>query len=480
MSFYTRAAVASAILFVCQILFSVDSRAVSTGTQFALVIGNSAYEASRLLNPVNDANDMATALRSAGFNVTLGKDLDIRGMRLLIQGFLDKLPAGATVFFFYSGHGVQYAGQNYLIPVGAISAIKAPSDLDRESVVMSDPLEEFDRAGNSVTVVFLDACRNSPFSSIADIKSGLSRNTPRVPSSAQADPTRSAKVGPQGALISYSTAPNAVALDGNGRNSPYTRHLKLEIVKPNTSLEQILKNTRSAVTKETSGAQTPWYESSISGDVFPAGQNRIAVEDFFKAFLPDVASTNIPNAHYLMSWDPDGLSPVIWRRIESDADSYKIDDLEGHVWSGPFQRRGEVVLTTEGQPTHYVVEKTRQPVRWGVTLVGPHGGVNAVGLSDNVLSRDFAGFSTQKFLTEDKRCQKGGPTGGQRLFTMQFPNKHSGYLVRHTAVAQGDVATTISCSSTRKIRRDMDADERMPSTGLGHNSWAAGQKSGIS
>jgi hypothetical protein len=434
MSFYVRATLVLGIIFTFEILTSFGSRAATTETQFALVIGNGAYEASRLPNPVNDATDMATALRSAGFKVTLGKDLNVRGMRLLIQQFLDTLPAGATVFFFYSGHGVQYAGQNYLIPIGAISAIKAPADLDRESIVMSDLLEEFNRSGSSVTVAFLDACRNSPFASLADIKSGLSRNVPRVSNSSQANP--STKAGPQGALISYSTAPNAVALDGNDRNSPYTKFLKQEIVKPNASLEQILKNTRSAVTKETSGAQTPWYESSITGEVFPAGQNRIAVEDLFKAFLPDVRSTDIPNAHYLMSWDPDGLSPVIWQGLESEADSYKIEDVEGHVWSGPFQRRGEVVITTDGQPTHYVVEKTRRPVRWGITLVGPHGGVNAVGLSDNVLSQDFAGFSKQKFLTEDKRCQKGVGTQGQRLYTMQFPKKHTGYL-----------AETFSCGS---------------------------------
>ena len=66
----------------------------------ALVIGNSIYDhVPRLINPANDADDIAAALEQMGFDVTLVHDLDDRGMRLALRDFGYSTGEDAQLFF---------------------------------------------------------------------------------------------------------------------------------------------------------------------------------------------------------------------------------------------------------------------------------------------------------------------------------------------------------------------------------------------
>src|SRR5881409_1122950 len=90
----------------------------------ALVIGNSAYtgDLPALPNPANDAKLMAKTLKSVGFDVVEAEDASQASMKKAIAEFGDKLSAAgasATGLFFYAGHGLQVAGDNYLVPVDA-------------------------------------------------------------------------------------------------------------------------------------------------------------------------------------------------------------------------------------------------------------------------------------------------------------------------------------------------------------------------
>jgi uncharacterized caspase-like protein len=86
----------------------------------ALVIGNSAYKyAGVLTNPVNDATDMSAALTKVGFQVIDGMDLDKPSFDRKIREFATSLSGADTGLFFYAGHGLQVAGQNYLVPIDA-------------------------------------------------------------------------------------------------------------------------------------------------------------------------------------------------------------------------------------------------------------------------------------------------------------------------------------------------------------------------
>ena len=72
--------------------------------------------------------------------------------------------------------------------------------------------------------------------------------------------------GAEGMLIAYATSPGKVAMDGAGRNSPYTKHLLQQMTVANVPIEIMFKRVRAGVVDETKGEQTPWYESSIEGD----------------------------------------------------------------------------------------------------------------------------------------------------------------------------------------------------------------------
>jgi len=98
----------------------------------ALVIGNAAYPEQPLRNPLNDATDMAETLRRFGFVVTLLRDADKPTMERAVDDFTTGVPPGSVGLFFFSGHGAQIAGQNYLLPLGA--AFREPSDVQDRAV----------------------------------------------------------------------------------------------------------------------------------------------------------------------------------------------------------------------------------------------------------------------------------------------------------------------------------------------------------
>src|SRR5262245_44451034 len=106
---------------LCAVLaFAVPQTASAAPDRVALVIGNGAYaNATKLTNPVNDATDVAQALRRIGFDVVEGRDLDKRAMEAKILEFGTKLDQAKVALFFYAGHGMQVGGKNYLVPTDA-------------------------------------------------------------------------------------------------------------------------------------------------------------------------------------------------------------------------------------------------------------------------------------------------------------------------------------------------------------------------
>jgi hypothetical protein len=232
----------------------------SASTRVALVIGNAAYsEAPALANPVNDANDMAAALTKAGFKVVLGLDLDKRSFDRTIRDFSRMVADADAALLFYAGHGLQVGGRNYLVPIDA--KLESERDLDFETVPLEFLLRqmELDREGRT-NIVFLDACRDNP----------LSRNLARSMG------TRSASIGQGlaqvqtgiGTFISYSTQPGNVALDGQGRNSPFTSALVKALAEPGRSLTATMIEVRKEVLATTKGRQVPWDHSSLTGEFY--------------------------------------------------------------------------------------------------------------------------------------------------------------------------------------------------------------------
>ena len=220
----------------------------------ALVIGNAQYEhAGELANPKNDAEDVATALQAVGYRVIKGFDLDKRAMERTISRFARALSGAKTGVLFYAGHGIQFDGKNYLVPVDA--RLEDATGIDFELVQLASVQRAMERSVKT-NVIFLDACRNNP----------LARNLARAMGTRSTKIVRglaSAEAG-VGTLISFSTQPGNVALDGTGRNSPYSGALARHIVATQSDLSEVLINVRRDVMAATNNRQVPWEHSALT------------------------------------------------------------------------------------------------------------------------------------------------------------------------------------------------------------------------
>jgi hypothetical protein len=217
----------------------------------ALVIGNAAYQSAGTLdNPVNDARDMAGALRRLGFDVLTLENGTKPQMERAIEQFSGKLGPDAVSLFYYAGHGLQVNGHNFLVPVDA--RIASEQTVRLETVDLDAVLDQMSAARSRVNLVILDACRNNPFEKrFRGVSGGL----------ASID-------APTGTLIAYATAPGRVAADGRGRNALYTSYLLRTLGEPGLKVEDVFKRVRVGVTEASGGAQTPWESSSLTGDFY--------------------------------------------------------------------------------------------------------------------------------------------------------------------------------------------------------------------
>ncbi|MGB3246929.1 MAG: caspase family protein, partial [Sulfitobacter sp.] len=244
--------------------------------RIALIVGNGSYSSvTQLDNTVPDAELMAQVLRDKGFKVTLLTNTDQHTLNIGISQFgRDLRGAGkdATGLFYYAGHAVQSFGENYLLPTDA--ALRDAADLSLVAVDAQAVLRQMRSARNKTNIVILDACRNNPFEEIPELNdNGLAEMK-----------------APTGTFLSYSTAPGAVALDGLDGNSPFTKALAREIPIAGVPIEQTFKKVRVQVIEATSGRQTPWDTSSLTGDFFFEATKRLTALELQEKQLWDSVS----------------------------------------------------------------------------------------------------------------------------------------------------------------------------------------------
>jgi len=154
---------------------SVQSSApTQTVTRLALVIGNSTYQANPLKNPSKDATDVASFLRSVGFEVIEQHDADLNSFRSVSEKFVEKVSRYDVAIFFYSGHGIEISGQNYLVPVDA--DIQKDEEIPRQAINATDLLRKIEMKRKGTNIFIVDACRNTPiFSSYRSPSKGLGK-----------------------------------------------------------------------------------------------------------------------------------------------------------------------------------------------------------------------------------------------------------------------------------------------------------------
>jgi uncharacterized caspase-like protein len=248
--------------FCLMILTALEAHA---DRRVALVIGNGAYRnVPALTNPTNDASDVAASLKRSGFDVISETDLDQNGMQDAFIRFARGAQGADVALFYYSGHALQFAGVNYLVPVDAI--VRDEVDL-RRMARADDILADLQQAKN-LRILVLDACRDNPFAenlkrSAAQSRAvGVGRGLAKMES-------------PEGTIISYATQAGRTADDGDGRNSPYTYSF-LKHIQDKDNITAVFQAISAGVYEQTKGSQTPELSLSFFGEFYLNGKSEKA------------------------------------------------------------------------------------------------------------------------------------------------------------------------------------------------------------
>jgi hypothetical protein len=291
------------ILGLCA--WTLSTAAALADKRVALIIGNSNYtRVTRLINPENDASDLAERLRGLNFDVIFRTNADRPALDGALEEFERKAAGADTALFFFAGHGLQYHGLNYLLPVDA--NLEDEVSLRYNTLSLDKVREALDSA-SGVKIMILDACRNNPFSDmLASRQAGRGRGVERTRGLARIDQT-------EGMVVAYATQADQEAQDGQGRNSPFSAALVQRLGEPNLEIATLFRRVAQDVYEKTGGKQRP--ELSIS-----------LLQDF-----------------YLNLRDDDSR---VWRRLadKSDVSEAELQDFIDKFPSSPYVRDAQSKL----------------------------------------------------------------------------------------------------------------------------------------
>ena len=253
---------------LCMVLFFVVNFYVTVQNRFALVIGNGNYTSiEKLVNPVNDATDIAAKLGTLGYQVDLKTNTGNAEMGRAVNDYIQRLAQNKNNegFFWFAGHGVQIDGENYLLPVDVDSTDDV--SVKYSSYPVNRLVESFERtAQNKVNIVVLDACRNNPFRNTPGRSRSLSRGLSVIQNL------------PPDLFVIYSTAAGDVAADGTTgkRNSPFAESF-MQNMESNDDISIVIRNITRETLRLTDNKQRPYQEGSIiSLDYYSLNPRRTA------------------------------------------------------------------------------------------------------------------------------------------------------------------------------------------------------------
>ena len=217
----------------------------------ALVIGNSAYGggADLLSIPINDAQLIDTTLRQYGFSVSKVTDANKQTMKQSIESFSKGIASEDEVVFYYSGHGVQVNGINYLMPLN--HNITKEADCEYEAIDTGWVLSSLDKA--AVAIIVLDACRNNPF---------LKNRSASVKGLAAMHTNNNRQ------YIIYATESGQEAQNGTGMHSPFVESLVKQINQQDKKVEDLMKDVKKDVLAKTNGIQSPTAYGILIDDFY--------------------------------------------------------------------------------------------------------------------------------------------------------------------------------------------------------------------
>jgi uncharacterized caspase-like protein len=241
----------------------------------ALVIGQSDYQnIGKLANPANDAKAIDRLLTELGFEVDLVSNADRKKLTKSLSRFVEDAADADVALIYYSGHGIEAGGENFLVPVDAdVSSLGRAG----ETLVPISKIIAKLQAAVPVTIVLLDACRSNPFPAGTMVK--VDEDSPAVPlaQSGLGEPRGVVAIGGKGTgqdggsttdslgtVIGFAAAPGHVAMDGdpNG-NSPYAAALIEHLSAPGFTFSDVMTMVSEEVYLKTGAQQQPWTNASL-------------------------------------------------------------------------------------------------------------------------------------------------------------------------------------------------------------------------
>ena len=223
----------------------------NSGRRVALVIGNGAYSWKPLKNPVNDARSVAAKLKQKGFvEVTLLTDASREQMARASARFVDDIRPGDLAFLYYSGHGIEVKGQNYLLPVN-FPPNASETEVSYEAFSAQKLIKDLEQASAQVRIVVIDACRDNPLRASKGGSGGLGR------------------MEAEGTLILFATGANQTADDNaNESNGLFTKHLLAAMDQRGVALGQMAKQVQMAVSAQSGRRQIPAIYDNLLEDIY--------------------------------------------------------------------------------------------------------------------------------------------------------------------------------------------------------------------
>ena len=293
------------------LLLSLTS-AMAQERRIALVIGNSAYVGEAVLpNAIRDAELMAEGFRAVGFQVTLHRNLDNRGLRAALQAF-ERAAEGANVAaIYFAGHGIAADGRNWLLPVDA--RLTSARHIEDEAVAHTRFTTALE-AARGLQLLILDACRNNPFA--PRLAAGGARNV----SVRGLEPIAERELPPN-RLIAFSARDGQVAQDGPpGGNGPYATALRRRLTEPGTEIGLLFRRVRDDVVSATRQTQEPWAYNSLGGEAL--------------YLVPPTQLAALPNATAPVSQD--ALDLAFWQSVQNSQNPVDFDAYLAQFPQGRF------------------------------------------------------------------------------------------------------------------------------------------------
>jgi uncharacterized caspase-like protein len=227
----------------------------SAERRVALIIGNSTYKnVQPLANPAKDAAAVGAMFKKAGFEVVESKlDLGNTAMRRAIREFTGTAKNADIAVVYYAGHGIEFDGTNYLIPVDA--ELASDVDVEDETISLDRVMRMLDPV-KRLRLVILDACRENPFAK---------RMTRTIASRSMGRGLAKIEVTTTDTLVAFAAKAGMTAADGTGDHSPFTAALLDTLATPGLDVRIAFGRVRDEVMKSTDNKQEPYVYGSIGG-----------------------------------------------------------------------------------------------------------------------------------------------------------------------------------------------------------------------